>query len=185
MTDTQFSLYVFPPARLIDFILGILIYRLAFTRFQPRDRTVTLLQWSGVALFALMFAVRGAVPIALRYDIYYLAPTALLIASFAWQQGQLSRLLSGKVIVFLGECSFALYLVHQVVIRYGEVVRARIPLASDLVSEFVFSFGYVLISVGLSVLLYQCFERRAKLAVLSVLRPRNPSPPTLEGSKSA
>jgi peptidoglycan/LPS O-acetylase OafA/YrhL len=43
---------------------------------------------------------------------------AILIYVFAHQQGALSKALSHRWLVFLGEISFALYLVHQIALRY-------------------------------------------------------------------
>lgn len=175
-SDTQFSLYVFPPARLIDFVLGILLHRLVFARFQPSDWLASLLQWASVALFTLMFAVRDVFPIDFRYDIYYLVPTGLLITSFAWQGGQLAKASSGKRMVALGEWSFALYLVHQLVIRYGEIIRSRTDGGEGLAPEFLFSIGYVLVAIWLSKLLHENFELLAKSVVLNMFRKRQAFP---------
>lgn len=50
-----------------------------------------------------------------------LTPFAVaVIYVFAHQRGRLSRCLSHRWLVFLGELSFALYLVHQVVLRYAQ-----------------------------------------------------------------
>ncbi|WP_174984699.1 acyltransferase family protein [Pandoraea commovens] len=45
---------------------------------------------------------------------------AFLIFVFAHSAGYLSRLLSNRILVFLGEASFALYMVHQIIIKYAQ-----------------------------------------------------------------
>ena len=47
---------------------------------------------------------------------YYLVPCSFVIFAFSFDKGLLSKLLGSKVFRFLGECSFAMYLVHQIVL---------------------------------------------------------------------
>jgi len=46
---------------------------------------------------------------------------ALLIFVFAHARGKVSHVLSWKPLVFLGEASFALYMVHQIIIKYSVI----------------------------------------------------------------
>ncbi|VVD74192.1 acyltransferase [Pandoraea commovens] len=46
---------------------------------------------------------------------------AILIFVFAHSAGVLSKFLSHRILLFLGESSFTLYMVHQIIIKYAEI----------------------------------------------------------------
>jgi peptidoglycan/LPS O-acetylase OafA/YrhL len=57
-------------------------------------------------------------PISFRYSIYYWPAIVLLLLAFSIQVGFLSRILSAKLFVVLGESSFSLYMIHTLVQSY-------------------------------------------------------------------
>ena len=84
-----------------------------------------------------------------------LAPVAaILIFIFSHQRGYLSRCLSQRWLVFLGEISFALYLVHQLILRWLQQVAAHL----DLFSFGVYMFGII----GLATMLHVAVEKPAR-----------------------
>lgn len=107
--------YVFPPARLAEFVLGMLMARIVMTG-----------KWIGLPLvpaMGLAIAAYGLGP-----DVPYIdsvvavtvIPLALLIpaAATADLRGRWSPLRSG-VMVWLGNISFAFYLWHRLILIYG------------------------------------------------------------------
>jgi peptidoglycan/LPS O-acetylase OafA/YrhL len=106
--------YVFPLARLPEFVLGIV---LAFALRAGDLRRVPL--WSALALAALAWAVGLGTPRAFHVAAVTLVPFALVIVAAAQSdlQGSRSRLLRTRTLVRLGEWSFAFYLLHELVIR--------------------------------------------------------------------
>lgn len=166
----HFLIYIFPPSRLADFAAGILVYR-AYKHLKSISNAVaTGLQIFSVSLLALFFLFKGGISQAARYDIYYLAPMCLLILSFAWQNGALSQLISGRVLVFLGEASFALYLIHQLVIRYGEHIRRSMLGYEGPQTELAFACAYLLTSLFGSAIIFAFFENQTKTYALNALR---------------
>lgn len=88
---------------------------------------------------------------------------ALLIGVFAVSRGPVTRVLSTRVMVFLGEISFALYLCHAMVIRYLEPYANRI--------EPYRPIGYPLFWAGLLVLsaaLFLGVEQPARRLILKL-----------------
>jgi peptidoglycan/LPS O-acetylase OafA/YrhL len=112
-------------------------------------------------------------PLAWRYDLFYVVPMALMIISFGYQNGVMSRALSNRFLVLLGDASFAFYLVHAMIILYGEPKLALFhdaPVARALVCFIV--------TTAVSIALYKTFELRAKRFVTQLLtrRPIRRSP---------
>ncbi len=108
-------LYRMPLTRLGDFMLGILGARLVAV---IRGRLLVV-RWAGPA------AILGAVSIvwamsnetlfysAWSWDVVYVVPSLLLIGGLALNdKGLLARSFSWRPVVFLGEASFAFYLIH-------------------------------------------------------------------------
>jgi peptidoglycan/LPS O-acetylase OafA/YrhL len=128
-------LYTFPPARLFEFLLGVTAAHL-WRRFEPGWKFG---RWIGTALelTALVLAVAamywsqapaeaaaGVLWAGEHAQVWLIGsglvcvPFALLIVVLACERGWLSRLLAHKTLVLLGEISFALYLLHAVVLSW-------------------------------------------------------------------
>lgn len=72
----------------------------------------------------------------------------LVIVCFAINKGLISKILKQRLFVALGEISFSMYLIHQVVLRFYDAHRAMFePLPSDAIFPvlvtvtFVFAYG--------------------------------------------
>lgn len=113
--NKHYWLYINPAIRLAEFLLGIFLY----------DIFSNLKKWklgTGSELFALFVLAtflyfHKEVPISYRYSIYYWIPMFVLLGVFATSTGFLSKILSNKTLVYLGEASFSFYLIHYLVIQ--------------------------------------------------------------------
>ena len=168
---SHFFVYVFPPSRIADFIIGILLHRLFSETRPPAASWVTGFQAASLTIFAACVALKTMVPQYARYDLYYVPAMSLIIFSFAWQHGRLSQELSSRTFVFLGNASFSLYLIHQLVIRYGEYVRVNVLKATGSSIEILWALLYISLSILFSALLFYYFENWAKGRVLRLLSP--------------
>lgn len=85
----------------------------------------------------------------------------LVVLCFAYNAGAISRALSCRPLVFLGEMSFSIYMVHQLVlvtwIYYGGVPNAWDPAALALITAQI---------IGVSALSFLLVERPSKAAML-------------------
>ena len=163
----QFLAYIFPPARLGDFIVGILVHRL---RAHAPLRAAQASWAQAVALVALPCLVawgRDAVSPILRTDLFYLPAMAWAVYAFSFDNGILGRRLCAPWAVYLGEISFSVYMIHQLLIRYLAVVieNAALPLSLgvSLGVTVIVLLGSTLIAMGL----FEKIERPAKTALLA------------------
>lgn len=162
--------YVNPLVRIFDFILGILLYNL----WKNRDEELAVLtasvqEFAVVAVFVGFFLFHKHIPQVYRFSVYYWVPMLGIIFVFASQRGLLSKWLSGRWIVYLGEISFGFYLIHQLVIRYWQFLNVRIFHLSDEVQQLVLVFS---ISLTFAAVSHRFFEQAANSKVKAYLSSR-------------
>ncbi|MEV4191075.1 acyltransferase family protein [Streptomyces toxytricini] len=109
--NQYFVSYILPLPRVLDFALGILVARSVMA---GRWRNIGMV-WSGV-LLAVSFAVGYFLPPIYSTRAVCVIPAALLIAAgaIADAEGRFT-LFRNRVMVWLGDISFAFYLVHYTV----------------------------------------------------------------------
>lgn len=106
----------FPPTRGFEFVLGMLLARIVIT-----GRRLPISVGGAVALLIGAYAAAPLFPVVFSNNAIMLIPIGLLIARMAvhdWE-GK-STWFSGKVMVRLGEITFAFYLWHQMVLMFGD-----------------------------------------------------------------
>lgn len=142
------TVYFFPGARLLDFVLGILMARIVLTgRWIGMSRLRALLCLAaGYALMVFLPHAYGMVaPTAL--------PVALLIAASAVADVKGARSgFTGRAMLWLGEVSFAFYMVHFLVLSYGPMRLATAP-PDGRHWDTPVALGLMAASLGLSLLL--------------------------------
>jgi peptidoglycan/LPS O-acetylase OafA/YrhL len=111
---------VFPPSRLPEFILGILACEFRL-RLKPLGSTLGELLTLALAVGGCVYFWSVAIAIGDQTSFVtrsLLAPVfAATIVAFSFQQGLLANALSVRPVAYLGEISFATYLVHQPIIN--------------------------------------------------------------------
>jgi peptidoglycan/LPS O-acetylase OafA/YrhL len=165
----MWSVYYFPPARLPEFLLGMLLARL-----------VILGRWRGPGMaLSLLIAVIGYA-LAPRFGTNTATATVLgyglLIARSA--QADLAGEPSPwrhRWLVRLGEISFAFYMIHLLVLRAGERLFAfhpKLPLLPAL-GATVAAFAC---SLTLAWMLYRWVEKPGRLLLLRSRHTEGPRP---------
>lgn len=170
-------LHVGPPARFLEFAAGVLT-ALLFRRH--REIKLSLHAWTVLEVLALV-GVLASVQIEpfLTLSWSYLPPAVcvwliqsgsfptmcLAIFCFAYSGGVISRVLSLKPFIFLGDISFALYMVHQLVLvtwlYRGWAPHEWDPAALSLIWAQI---------MAVSALSFLVVEKPAKAAILSIYR---------------
>jgi len=103
---------VFPPVRLLDFALGILLARIVVSAKPPRIR----LWWAAIACVA-GYAVATVVPLDFAITAVMAVPLAMLVlAAASTDVDSRPSWLGSRVGVWLGDTSFAFYLLHGLVL---------------------------------------------------------------------
>ncbi|HEX4704667.1 MAG TPA: acyltransferase [Pseudonocardiaceae bacterium] len=152
-----FLAYILPPVRLLDFALGVLIARAVLT---GRWRNIGMVP-AGILLIG-SYVLTQYVPYLYAQRAVCVVPFALLIASAATADVRGRRTwLRNRVMTWLGEVSFAFYLLHFI------VITVVLKYTRSLLGVQYFStpagiavlLGTLVIAVGLSSVLYVCFER--------------------------
>ncbi|HBX61529.1 MAG TPA: acyltransferase, partial [Flavobacteriaceae bacterium] len=146
--------YINPIVRSFDFILGIItcqIYK------KIKDTPInfskgTLIEIAAITVLAIFFYFHNDVARAFRYGIYYWIPIVGIVLIFALQKGLFSRILQHKTLVYLGEISFAFYMIHMIVIKYGNQYLPKI-------NDFQKIGIYFVIALILSGLTFEYFEK--------------------------
>ncbi|MER6716148.1 acyltransferase family protein [Streptomyces sp. NPDC006129] len=137
--------YVFPPSRLLDFLLGILVARAVML---GRWRNIGLV-WSGLLMVAgYVVAELPGVPYLLAQRAVCLVPCVLLIAAGALADASgRPTPFANRAMTWLGEVSFAFYLLHFIVLS-----EARELLGAGLESGWAVA-AFVVAECAVSVLL--------------------------------
>ncbi len=133
--------YINPLFRVFDFLLGVFLHDL----YQRNKDTVlkksyfSLLEVMTVLMFFGFYLFRNLVPYNFRWSLYYWIPMFVIIYVFSFQKGKISEFLSKKWFLFLGEISFAFYMVHQLIIVFLGILQNKIAFTTN---------GYQLILVA-------------------------------------
>jgi peptidoglycan/LPS O-acetylase OafA/YrhL len=156
--DTSFPrfwfVYGLPLTRMLDFTLGIVMARLVL-----EDRWIRLGLPSAALLTLGGYGVSQVVPLLFSVAAAMVVPLALLVAAGARADvAALPSPLRGRTAGWLGEVSFAFYLIHIIVLYGAGQLSAGgwgVPGATGVIA------GSFLVTLGLSALLYTGVERPA------------------------
>ncbi|MFE4975830.1 acyltransferase family protein [Kitasatospora sp. NPDC056651] len=115
--------YFFPLARLSECVLGMLLARIVLT-----GRWITWMRpYVAVPLLVAGYWVGQQLPYLYRTSAATVIPIGLLTASLAAADLAGRRtVLNHRVVVRLGELSFAFYLVHNLVLKYGHLALGAV-----------------------------------------------------------
>ncbi len=181
--------YLFPPFRLAEFVIGMCLGVL-FVRHRHGvrggARLWTALEIGALAALAVGVLCSSLAPAATRYAAYYLPFFVAMLAVFAFERGHVSSLLRHPWLVFLGEISFAFYLTSVLVLRAGE----WLGLSRDIPAP-AFDVAALIITLGVSAAVHQWFERPTRAALRGRPKPRAeaslpaaaPAPPALTAAR--
>lgn len=187
-------LYVNPLCRLLEFVVGMCACR-AFTALRGRY-AVGPIAGAAVELAALalaigsMYASRAVGSLAgdspwigdagaqwLMYGGLPMLPFALLILALALGRGALSRLLSLKPLVLLGEISYSVYVLHFVLIYWcynAMSFSASASAFSGFSPGALLAAFWIVLLLG-SHLLWELVEKPARRWIVSLLPPDHPT----------
>lgn len=160
-------LYISPAFRLIDFFIGMLIYK-AYHQLQSRGWEDRIINWSYAKkssielLLVLLLAATIIVVPHLEVRYYYAAlwwlimPELILaFALFNKSGGGISTLLKNRWMIAMGEISFSLYMIHQMAIGVLHAIFYKLGINMIWQVELVACFLIILFA---SYLVYHYYE---------------------------
>lgn len=122
---SRWLIYIFPPARLLDLLAGILLCLLHTARQEEKKPLPG--QWAAALALAAM-GILLALSLPLNSEWFavcvWIIPVCVLIGCLAGQDTApwLRGLFQNRGIQYLGAVSFELFLIHQLCIRYCRVI---------------------------------------------------------------
>jgi peptidoglycan/LPS O-acetylase OafA/YrhL len=174
----QFYLLIFfPLTRLLDFVLGML---LAFIVMRGLWRPVRQ-RWMW-AWLAFGFVMSIVLPSPLGFVAPFIPGLVLMIggAAMADISGRQSKILTNKWLVWMGDISFAFYLIHNLMLQYTERAIGEGPY--PLQYALLFILGNWAVSI---VLAYLVHTRVEMPAMRRWARPKRRPAPAATASSAA
>lgn len=142
----------FPLTRMLDFVLGIVIARLVM-----QGRWIRLSLPAAALLMLAFYGVSEVVPLLYSVVAAMVVPLALLLAAGAQADVDGHRSpLRGRVAGWIGDTSFAFYLIH-ILVLYGASNIS--PGGFGVAAALAVMVGAYLVTLGLASLLHVAVER--------------------------
>lgn len=170
----QWLVYVFPPMRVPEFLLGVALGFLA-----RKGLRVRIPVWTATALAVAAVIGASFAPPGLQIIAVTIVPLTLMILALATSDIEERRsVFSHPLSVMLGSWSFSFYLLHGMILAWMILIAdvLELPLALGALLAFP-------ASLAASWLMYEFVERR--VARLLRARPRTPRVPAVVAVSSA
>lgn len=140
-----FVLYVFPFFRFLEYFIGMLIGKWFVSyKMEIGKKTGTLLEILAIVIFFVnhtlvqngFWADKG-----IKYNYFVLGTAMVIVTIFAFEAGYVSSLLKNRVLVYIGNISFDIYIMHQVIIKYVTTALGWNDLAAIVSAIFIIIFA--------------------------------------------
>jgi peptidoglycan/LPS O-acetylase OafA/YrhL len=163
-------MYEHPLARILEFVIGMcaaLVYR-RVAHMQFRSSMATIAEAAVVSILIATVYRWGTEYIDNHLGRWYYAgpdlalPAAAVIVVMALQRGAISRVLAARPLVFLGEISYSIFLIHYPIARLmGDAIK-KYPESPP----WAWGVGYVAIVLLASCAIYFIVERPMRRAIV-------------------
>ncbi|WP_436491841.1 acyltransferase family protein [Actinokineospora sp. HUAS TT18] len=168
---------VFPPVRMLEFVLGMVLARVVQSGLR-----LPLSVGGTVAVGIAFYALTPFFPGAFRIAATTVAPIGLILVALATAEVDAKpSVFSSRVMVFLGEITFAFYLLHWLVLDYGHRLLGTTWSTPAALGILLLLAGVtVLLSSGLYFLVERPLMRRfgsSRRAALAKVIPMPAKPP--------
>jgi peptidoglycan/LPS O-acetylase OafA/YrhL len=167
--------YESPYIRIGEFILGCLVAQ-CYERMKPSPPGPREIRAGGIALVVALFSIPVMIFLMhsptigtdifskMQYNVGLAPSVAILIFCLIRYQSGLSRWLSCRLLISLGEASYSIYLVHWFI--WAEVTGLAEPPLPVTAYNIAFLTGRFLLVLALimlvSVMIYRCYEAPAR-----------------------
>ncbi len=176
--------YIFPPARLFEFVCGVVAAQVWQRRDADRNWSVamsTALEVLSIVLvyFAMLYCRADEVKNAVQIfggtaGVHWVTTNGftpvfvLLIYVFAGSRGVIARIFSYRLFTLLGQISFSLYMTHMIVLSVFRVYPNTIATVTSHPMEL-----YWLVSLATAYCMWRLVEEPCRRMVTAVYRDRD------------
>lgn len=134
--NVEYWLYAFPPVRLLDFYSGYVLAKIYIKRDLIRIEKDGVKKYTifEILLFVNMFILMFVYPfvnVGLRRQALYFPFSLCVVYLFAIGKGRMSKILSMKWVVKIGNNSFYYYISHQVIFKWVFKIYERTPFIAN------------------------------------------------------
>ncbi len=134
-TNMEFWAYIMPLSRIWEYLIGIVLgYGIVCMKMNNdsdnKNRVHIIATFLEIACFGIWVGVLYTKPVPdwTSRVVWWIIPNVILIVVYSLGMGLFTRAFQNKVLVFLGNISFELYLIHQLVIK----VYSKLPIQHKL-----------------------------------------------------
>ncbi|EJF29911.1 acyltransferase [Enterobacter sp. Ag1] len=154
--------YINPFFRIGDFIIGVIICRVFIDNpVKPKVSVCSAMEVLSLASLALTIylATNHISNMNVKYDLLYIPCMAFIVIAFSFNNGFISKLLSGRYFILLGEASFSFYMFHWMVI--SKLIEIINPEKDDAISVITYIFACLALSIAISIVSFKFIEMPA------------------------
>ncbi|MDO4511214.1 MAG: acyltransferase [Bacteroidales bacterium] len=162
MEDNYFR-QIFPPARVVDFLLGVLLYQLVTdVSEKPEVRRFVSAYAPAMEAVVVVACAAAYVWLGINYAVpvgWVIISAVLLLATLGeiyGVRGPVFRLLSQRWLVWLGGISFEIYLIQQLVFAVMKSVKNVLHLEFRSPLYLCMEFGMLIVG---AIVLHYCFVK--------------------------
>lgn len=131
------SFYTFPAYRFLDFLIGYLAYLLLGNPDKNKWDTWKISTYQCLVFLGYVISCRVFDSIWVPGE--FLILTIVLIHSFALSGGVFDKIFGNRVLVYLGNISFELYIIHNVIISiFGSRIYDKLHLSGSVTMFLLF-----------------------------------------------
>lgn len=168
--------FISPFVRILEFVFGMVVASLCL-RWRERKIFAMIPTWwwtslelgaLAIALFCCWYSRRFDFDSQNAFSVYMVGSGSfpafgLVIGILSFERGMVARFLSMGWLVLLGEISFAIYLVHQII---GRFISQNSPVFASL-PKMVFNIGYWFAVLSLSFIIWRVVEKPCQRLIRS------------------
>jgi len=147
---STFMLYVFPPVRFLEYFMAIIIgynFNKDF-KFTNNQNIINIMEIVVVLLWLLNHTLIKT-NLIVTYQYFQRANTfiitLLIIYVFSHEKGFVSKLMDNSLLIIIGDLSFFIYIMHQVIIQYSTTlfgwnnIGAIVSVVAIIIYAFIIS----------------------------------------------
>lgn len=153
---------------LAGMLLSFIYHRIANSELKISPAKFTAIELLVIALFVAYFLLTFKSLMFSSVFFMYGLPIAIVIIVFSLQKGLVSMVLSSKTLVYLGEISFSLYMIHQIVIRVVEDYIGNVVGPANDYHDVFMQIAVSILIILLSSATYHAIEKPARKSIRSL-----------------